>query len=97
MAPITYAFIACHNLLHKLTRDQNIVQPHIGAANTPYARSVRSVTVQPAYLPDPGTIFDSVMVRKDFTPHPNKISSMLFYLASIIIHGMVRYSVLGIS
>ncbi|MCJ1260674.1 hypothetical protein MMC22_000536 [Lobaria immixta] len=66
--------------------NNNIVQPQIGAANTPYARTVRSQTVNPAYLPDPGTIFDSVMVRKDFTPHPNKISSVLFYLASIIIH-----------
>lgn len=76
---------------------QNIVQPNLGAANTPYARSVRSLTVQPASLPDPGTIFDSVMVRKGFTPHPNKISSMLFYLASIIIHGRACSNTLGIS
>jgi linoleate 8R-lipoxygenase/9,12-octadecadienoate 8-hydroperoxide 8R-isomerase len=27
------------------------------------------------------------MARKKFEPHPNKISSILFYLASIIIHG----------
>lgn len=76
---------------------QNIVQPNIGAANTPYARSVRSLTVQPAYLPDPGTIFDSVMVRKEFTPHPNKISSMLFYLATVIIHGRIRSTIVGTS
>ena len=75
---------------------QNIVQPNLGAANTAYARSVRSLTVQPASLPDPGTIFDSVMVRKGFTPHPNEISSMLFYLASIIIHGRARSDTLGI-
>lgn len=97
MALITYTLlVTCSN--HELTISmQNIVQPNIGAANTPYARSVRSQTVQPASLPDPGTIFDSVMVRKDFTPHPNKISSVLFYLASIIIHGRVRSIILGIS
>ena len=61
--------------------------PMLGAAGTPYARSVRPQTPQPAYLPEPETLFDSVMVRKKFTPHPNEISSMLFYLASIIIHG----------
>ena len=64
------------------------MQPRIGAAGTPYARSVRPQTVQPAYLPEPEVLFDSVMVRKKFIPHPNEISSMLFYLASIIIHGI---------
>jgi hypothetical protein len=59
----------------------------MGAAGEVYARSVRPKIVQPAYLPDPGSLFDSVLVRKKFIPHPNGISSMLFYLASIIIHG----------
>ena len=63
------------------------MQPQIGAAGEKYARTVRPQLAQPADLPDPGTLFDSVMVRKKFVPHPNKISSMLFYLASIIIHG----------
>ncbi len=61
--------------------------PHLGAANTPYARSVIPKTVQYGALPDPGLIFDSVFVRKRFTPHPNNVSSVLFYWASIIIHG----------
>lgn len=43
--------------------------------------------MQPVDLPDPGTLFDSLMARKKFTEHPNKISSVLFYIASIIIHG----------
>jgi hypothetical protein len=67
---------------------KNILWPQIGAAGTPYARSVRAEAIQPISLPDPGVIFDSVMARKDFKPHPNKISSVLFYLATIIIHGM---------
>ena len=63
--------------------------PNLGAANTPYARTVRPQTMQPATLPEPEVLFDSIMVRKNFEEHPNKISSVLFYLASIIIHGML--------
>jgi hypothetical protein len=63
--------------------------PKLGAANTPYARTVRPRTLQPATLPEPEVLFDSIMVRKKFEEHPNKISSVMFYLASIIIHGML--------
>ena len=61
--------------------------PQLGAANTPYARSVFPGTLQPGALPDPGLIFDSVFVRNEFKPHPNNVSSMFFYHASVIIHG----------
>ncbi|KAG0646423.1 Fatty acid oxygenase ppoA [Hyphodiscus hymeniophilus] len=45
----------------------------------------------PVALPDPGQIFGSLMARRDaFEAHPNKISSMLFYLATIIIHDIFR-------
>jgi linoleate 8R-lipoxygenase/9,12-octadecadienoate 8-hydroperoxide 8R-isomerase len=71
----------------------NILWPQIGAAGTPYARSVRPNTLQPIDLPEPGVIFDSVMARKQFKPHPNKISSVLFYLATIIIHGKTRLAI----
>jgi hypothetical protein len=42
--------------------------------------------MQPGALPDPGVIFDAIMARKpeNRENHPNKISSVLFYLASII-------------
>jgi hypothetical protein len=66
---------------------QNVFWPKLGAAGTPYARSVRPKTAQPAALPEPETLFDSLLARKAFKEHPNKISSILFYLASIIIHG----------
>ncbi len=61
--------------------------PLVGAANTPYARSVRPQTLQPIDLPDAGDLFDNLMSRDKFKPHPAKISSMLFYFATIIIHG----------
>ena len=70
----------------------NIRWPQIGAANTPYARTVRPKAPQPFSLPDPGVLFDGLMARKSFTPHPNKISSVLFYLASVIIHDAFRTS-----
>jgi hypothetical protein len=71
--------------------NNNIDIPDLGRANTAYARSARPVTIQKIGLPDPGDLFDTLMVRGDkFEPHPNKISSMLFYLASIIIHDLFR-------
>lgn len=68
----------------------NIMAPQVGAANTHYARSVRPQTMQPADLPDPADLFDNLMARDTFKPHPARISSMLFYLASIIIHDLFR-------
>ena len=68
----------------------NIKSPQLGAANTHYARSVRPQIKQAADLPEPEDLFDNLMVRDQFKPHPAKISSMLFYLASIIIHDLFR-------
>lgn len=79
------ACVANEKLL--LIFEQNMLWPHIGAAGTPYARSCQPRTVLPGALPDPEVLFDSLLARKTFTPHPTKISSTLFYLASIIIHG----------
>lgn len=70
----------------------NYKYPNIGKAGMPYARTVAPKTIQSGSLPDPGVLFDSVMARKNAKgePHPNRISSMLFYLASIIIHDCFR-------
>jgi linoleate 8R-lipoxygenase/9,12-octadecadienoate 8-hydroperoxide 8R-isomerase len=81
--------LICPSHLGSFTdNNQNPFWPNIGAAGTSYARSVRPQTMQPAALPEPETLFDSLLARKEFKEHPNKISSVLFYLASIIIHGM---------
>ena len=66
--------------------------PDIGKAGMPYARTVPPKVQQSACLPDPGVLFDSVLARKNAKGelHPNRISSMLFYLASIIIHDIFR-------
>ncbi len=70
----------------------SLVHPQLGAAGTPYARTVKPVTMQTPALPDAGVVFDSVMTRKEKNKekHPNQISSVLFYLASIIIHDCFR-------
>jgi hypothetical protein len=66
--------------------------PTIGAAGMPYARTVNPKTLQPGNMPDPGVLFDTLMARKESKEHPNKISSMLFYIASIIIHDCFKTS-----
>ncbi|KAK5120264.1 hypothetical protein LTR85_006470 [Meristemomyces frigidus] len=72
--------------------NNNFQLPHIGKAGMAYARTVAPMTKQPGCLPDPGVLFDTMMARKhpEGTPHPAKISSMLFYLASIIIHDVFK-------
>lgn len=62
----------------------------IDVANTPYARSVQPKTIQQGALPDPGTVFDAVFAREEFREHPNKVSSILFYWASLIIHDLFQ-------
>jgi len=53
----------------------NIMFPKLGAAGQPYARSVRPSTVIPGALPDPGVVFDCVLSRYEYRPHPNGVSS----------------------
>jgi hypothetical protein len=72
--------------------NNSLVNPQVGAAGTPYARTVKPSMIQTPARPDPGVVFDSVMTRKHAELHPNRISSMLFYVASIIIHDCFRTS-----
>lgn len=70
--------------------NNNFFYPRLGAAGTPYARSVAPLTMNRPY-PNPGEVFDKLLARRGVPKeHPNKISSMLFYLASIIIHDLFR-------
>ncbi|KAH6648976.1 heme peroxidase [Truncatella angustata] len=72
----------------------NINLPNLGKAGTPYARSVKPRAPSPPSRPDPGLLFDTIMSRDNggFKPHPGNISSMLFYLATLIIHDCFRTS-----
>ena len=67
--------------------NNNVMYPQLGSAASPYARTVTPETLQPGVLPDPGVIFDAVFAREgEGREHPNRLSSVLFYFASIIIH-----------
>ncbi|KAI5810761.1 fatty acid oxygenase, partial [Pyronema omphalodes] len=66
--------------------------PTLGMAGTPYAKSVTGKTMLPVDLPDPGMLFDLLFAREKIVEHPTKTSSMLFYLATIIIHDIFRTS-----
>ncbi|ORX99277.1 heme peroxidase, partial [Clohesyomyces aquaticus] len=70
--------------------NNSLIHPQLGAAGTPYARTTQPKFMQTPARPDAGVVFDSVMVRKHRELHPNRISSVLFYLASIIIHDLFR-------
>ncbi|KAL1866885.1 hypothetical protein Daus18300_006588 [Diaporthe australafricana] len=70
--------------------NNNPLYPTMGAAGTTYARSVRPTIMPPGALPDPGLIYDSVMRRSasGYKKHPNNVSSILWYWATIIIHDL---------
>lgn len=71
-------------------KNNNLQHPDLGKAGQPYARSTRPQVFQNVSLPDPGLIFDSLFARgeNEFEAHPNKISSQLFYFATIIVHDL---------
>ncbi|KAF2465444.1 heme peroxidase [Lindgomyces ingoldianus] len=73
--------------------NNNVMFPHVGKSGSFYARSVTPKHVPPAALPDPGTLFDALLARQGPPKqHPSKISSVLFALATIIIHDVFRTS-----
>lgn len=61
--------------------------PQLGAAGSTYARTCIAKKTNLGALPDPGLIFDSIFARTEYTKHPNNVSSVLWYWATIIIHG----------
>ncbi|KAG2416425.1 hypothetical protein HFD88_007640 [Aspergillus terreus] len=70
----------------------NPLEPNLGKAGSPYARSIPRIKTMHGVRPDPGLLFDLLMARDDstFKENPAGISSMLFYHASIIIHDIFR-------
>ncbi|TWU77015.1 hypothetical protein ED733_007618 [Metarhizium rileyi] len=70
----------------------SVLQPNLGKAGTPYAKSVRPLKRLQGVKPDAGLLFDLLMARDEntFIENPAGISSMLFYHASIIIHDIFR-------
>ncbi|ROT38441.1 linoleate diol synthase [Sodiomyces alkalinus F11] len=68
--------------------NNNPLFPSMGAAGTTYARSCPPKHVNQGVLPDAGLVFDSIFARTNYTKHPNNVSSVLWYWATIIIHDL---------
>lgn len=67
----------------------NPLIPGVGRVGSPYARSSPSISVTPkASLPHPGLIFDTLLKRDKFVPHPDGISSLFFAFADLVIHSI---------
>ncbi|KPV77817.1 uncharacterized protein RHOBADRAFT_41815 [Rhodotorula graminis WP1] len=68
----------------------NIFLHDLGKARMPYARSVPNLHAFPAQLPDHGVVWDSLLKRDKFVPHPSGISSLLFGFAQLIVHSIFQ-------
>ncbi|RDB14949.1 Psi-producing oxygenase A [Hypsizygus marmoreus] len=69
----------------------NLDNPDIGRAGTPYSRSVQGKAGLPrSSLPDPGLIFDTILQRNGTQNHSGGMSSLIFAFASIVTHSLFR-------
>ncbi|KAI1159060.1 heme peroxidase [Nemania serpens] len=66
------------------------LNPHLGQAGAPYAKTVPSKAAPLGALPDPSDIFDRLMSRDCIRQSKSGLSSMLIYHATIIIHDIFR-------
>jgi hypothetical protein len=67
------------------------INPHLGQAGAPYAKTVPSQTAPLGALPDPADLFDKLMARQEGGRQSQSgLSSMLVYHATIIIHDIFR-------
>ncbi|KAJ7924221.1 heme peroxidase [Mycena leptocephala] len=69
----------------------NVINPDIGRAGMPYARTLQSHTpISPTALPDPGLVFDTLMRARDRQDHPGGNSSLTFAFATLVTHSLFR-------
>lgn len=67
------------------------MNPHLGQAGAPYAKTVPSKTAPLGALPDPSDLFDKLMAREEGGRQSQSgLSAMLIYHATIIIHDIFR-------
>ncbi|KZT38100.1 linoleate diol synthase [Sistotremastrum suecicum HHB10207 ss-3] len=71
----------------------NPLLPDLGKSGTPYARSVQPEhPLPPSVLPDPDLLFDALLRREKYVPHPAGLSSLMFSFAALVIHTCFRTS-----
>ncbi|KAF8323486.1 heme peroxidase [Cantharellus anzutake] len=67
--------------------------PQMGKAFSSYSRSCTSTrALPPNELPDPGLVFDCLIKRDKFVPHPAGLSGFFFNFATTVIHSVFRTS-----
>lgn len=72
-------------------RYNSAINPHLGQAGSPYAKSVQARTHQVGALPDAGDVFDKLMAREGKgRESASGLSSMLLCHATIVIHDIFR-------
>lgn len=67
-----------------------MLEPNLGKAGTPYAKSIPGTATLHGAKPAPEDLFDMLMARETFTPNPKGMSSMVLYFATIVIHDIFR-------
>ncbi|KAI9311407.1 heme peroxidase [Dichotomocladium elegans] len=62
--------------------------PDAGRAGTNYSRTVTSTSYVNANLPAPKDVFEKLLMRREFTPHPQGVNALLLYLGTLITHDL---------
>jgi hypothetical protein len=70
----------------------NVLQPNLGKAGTPYAKSVRNIKRLHGVKPDPGLLFDLLMARggDTFKENPAGISSSEYFVTFLSFSSVSR-------
>ncbi|KAJ7745980.1 heme peroxidase [Mycena metata] len=69
----------------------NLLNPEIGRAGTPYARCVSGTrTIPTTVWPDPGLVFDTLMRKRARRDHPAGFSSLMFAFGALVAHSLFR-------
>ncbi|CAK3899708.1 linoleate diol synthase [Lecanosticta acicola] len=68
--------------------NNNLWNPEMGKAGTPYARNVPPMKPKGPNLPDPELVFEQLLKRdeKKFREHPSGLNRLFFSFATIVIH-----------
>ncbi|KAK0567458.1 hypothetical protein OC844_000256, partial [Tilletia horrida] len=64
--------------------------PHLGKSGTPYSRSVPPMQPKPATLPDPELVYEQLLRRDGFKPHPSGLNRLFFSFATVVIHELFQ-------
>ncbi|KAL9931992.1 hypothetical protein V8E36_009053 [Tilletia maclaganii] len=70
----------------------NPLWPELGKSGSPYSRSVAPVQPKAAAMPDPELVYDQLLKRDSFKPHPSGLNRLFFSFATLVIHELFQTS-----